>query len=559
VINCESLTKAFGLKKGDVVNFKSIKDTLEQLKKLYGNIGYINYSYIPEAKYDTKNKIYDLILTMQPDKQFFVRRINFLGNTKTRDKVMRREFLLEEGKVFNSMALDNSVLRLNRLGFFEKIEEKDYQVKPDEKAGMVDVDIKVKEKSQQSIGFTGGVSGISGSFLGLNYSTNNFLGRGETIDVNATFGTRQTSYTLSFTEPYFLNTRWNMGVSVFNTRYQYDTYSTFGVTNSNGNSTALFTQRTTGTTLNFSRGLNRSLWSLGTSYTYQDISVDGIAKGFESFALGQFAGYSTGNNQSTLTGIIRSEVTPSVSYNSTNAYFNATQGKSLTLSTGISSEFIGSDFNMVRPSVEYRHFITDKWLSHGRNVFAFNLQLQYIQSYGNSSVPFFDRFFIGGENTIRGFDVRSISPIAVLSTRQFDIYGNPIIDAKTGLPKVTQSQPFAVGGDTVGIFNFEYRIPIAGPLSMSVFYDEGIARAMRKESMGNFGASSVDVIPSTNSTLRGSTGVEIGFLLPMVNAPFRLIFAYNPQRLNEAITTTNGVFNIHEPQKDVKFTVGRSF
>jgi outer membrane protein insertion porin family len=102
VLNCEALTKAFPVKPGDIVNFKQIKDTLEEFKKLYGNIGYINYSYIPETDYNIKNKTYDLTLVMQPDKQFFVRRINFLGNTKTRDKVMRREFILEEGKLFSS-------------------------------------------------------------------------------------------------------------------------------------------------------------------------------------------------------------------------------------------------------------------------------------------------------------------------------------------------------------------------------------------------------------------------------------------------------------------------
>ena len=127
--------------------------------------------------------------------------------------------------------MDVSVLRLNQLGFFEKIEEKDYEVKPDEKAGTVDVSVKVKEKSQQSIGLQGGISGISGSFIGLNYSTNNFMGRGESLDFNITAGTRTTDFTISFTEPYFLDSRWSMNASVFNQRYRYDTYSAFGVTN----------------------------------------------------------------------------------------------------------------------------------------------------------------------------------------------------------------------------------------------------------------------------------------------------------------------------------------
>ena len=559
-LDCEGFTGAFGMKQGDVVNFKAIRDTLEEIKKAYGNYGYINFSYLPETNYDHKNKVYDLTVTMQPDKMFLVNRINFLGNTKTRDKVMRREFILEEGAPFSSRALEASVLRLNQLGYFEPIEEKDYAVKPNEQTGMVDVDITVKEKSQQSISFSGGVSGISGSFIGANYSTNNFLGRGETIDVSIMGGTRQTNYLVSFSEPHLLDTRWNAGVQFFNTRYRYDTYSTFGLTDYEGNTTELFTQRTTGATFSTSRRVGRTNWSAGASYTYQKIGVNDISPGFESFALGQFIGYTSGDSGTALTGITRSEITPSASYNTTNAYFNATQGTSLYLSSAVSGGIFGGDFSMVRPAMEYRHFITDKWISGGRNVFAFNLQLQYIQSYGNSVVPFFDRFFIGGENTIRGFDIRSISPIAVTSTRQFDFYGNPIIDPKTGLPQTLESAPFAVGGDAVAVFNFEYRVPIAGPLMMAAFYDIGVASALRKNSLGNLGVSSVDIIDGTNNKLRGSTGVEFQFTLPIVNAPFRLIFAYNPQRLSGSITTPNGaVYTLNEPGRDVKFTVGRSF
>ncbi|MCL2877969.1 MAG: outer membrane protein assembly factor BamA [Acidobacteria bacterium] len=559
-LNCEGLTSLFGMKEGDIFNFKAIRDTLELLKKLYGDIGYINYSHLLDPVHDAKNKTYDLTVTLQPDKRFLVNRINFLGNTKTRDKVMRREFLLEEGGLFSSTALEQSVLQLNQLGYFEQIEEKDYTVKPDEKTGMVDVDLTVKEKNQQSISFSGGVSGLSGSFIGANYSTNNFLGRGETIDVSIMGGTRQTNYLVSFHEPHLLDTRWNAGVQFFNTRYRYDSYNTFGMTDYEGNASELFTQRTTGGTLNVSRRIPRTLWSIGSSYTYQKIGVSSIAPGFESFALGQFVGFTSGDANNALSGIIRSEVTPFASFNSTNSYFNATRGKSLSLSAAVAGGILGGDFNMIRPALEYRHFVTDKWISSGRNVFAFNAQLQYIQSYGKSVVPFFDRFFIGGENTIRGFDIRSISPIAVTSTRQLDFYGNPIIDPKTGMPQILESSPFAIGGDSVAIFNFEYRIPVAGPLAMAAFYDIGITRALRKSSIGDFGASTVDIVKGTNSRPRGSTGVEFQFTLPIVNAPFRLIFAYNPQRLSGSITTPNGAtYSINEPKKDIKFTVGRSF
>ena len=561
ILDCERLAAAFGMKEGDIVNFKAVKDTTEMIKKAYGDLGYINFSHLPKEEYDHKNKIYNLTLTMQPDKMFTVNRINFLGNTKTRDKVMRRVFALEEGHVFSSTRLEQSVLMLNQLGYFEPIEEKDYTVKPNEQTGMVDVDITVKERSQQSISFSGGVSGISGSFIGANYSTNNFLGRGETIDVSIMGGTRQTNYLLSFTEPHLFDTRWNTAIQFFNTRYRYDTYSTFGLTDYEGRSSELFTQRTTGATLSLQRPVPRTLfWNIGGSYTYQKIGVSDIAPGFESFALGQFTGFTSGDASDALSGIIRSEVTPIVRYNSTNAYYNPTQGKSFFMSAAIAGGILGGDFNMIRPAMEYRHYISDKWLSGGRNVFAFNLQLQYIQSYGKSAVPFFDRFFLGGENDIRGFDIRSISPIAVTLTKQVDFKGDPIIDPKTGLPQTLESSPFAIGGDSVGVFNFEYRIPIVGPLTMSGFYDIGITRAMRKSSLGDLGASTISIIDGTNNKLRGSTGVEFQFTLPIVNAPFRLIMAYNPQRLSGPITTPSGAtYNIKEPRKDIKFTVGRSF
>lgn len=560
ILKCEALQKAFGLNKGDVVNFKKIKDALEQIKKLYGNFGYINWAYIPEQSFDSKAKTMDLILNFQPDAQFYVHRITFVGNTKTRDKVMRREFALEEGKVFSQQALDVSVLRLNQLGFFDKIEEKDYEVKPDDKTKTVDVNIKVKEKSQQSIGLTGGVSGISGSFLGVNYTTNNFMGRGETLEVSVMGGTRTTSYILSFTEPYLFDTRWSMGISLFNTRYRYDTYSLYGLTNlTGGTPTELFTQRTTGATLTLNRRLGYTFWSLGSSYTYQKIQIARIAAGFEPYALGQVVGFAPGGDpKAALNGIYRSEFTPMLSYNSTNSFFNPTRGSSMSLSVAMAGGILGGDFNMVRPTIEYRHFFPDKWLSHKRNTFGFRFLGEYVQAYGKSSVPFFDRFFIGGETTIRGFDIRSISPMAISSTAALDSNGKPIVDLNSGLRRIDRNI-ISIGGDAMGIFNAEYRIPIAGPLSVAGFYDVGLSRVTNSDTIRNFGSSKIDLIGSTNNVIRGSTGVEIQFLLPVVSAPFRLIFAYNPQTFDGIIHVGAIPIQAREPRHDIKFTIGRSF
>lgn len=556
----EVMERAIGVKKGDIFNYKKVQDAIEQIKKLYGNLGYINWASIPNVDFDEKNKTINLTLTFVEDKQFFVNRITFSGNTKTRDKVIRREFVLEERNVFSSYLLDTSVQRLNQLGFFDRIEEKDYEVKPNDKTKLVDVSVKLKEKSQQSIGLTGGVSGISGSFLGLNYVTNNFLGKGESLEFSVTGGTRTTDFVVSFTEPYFMDTRTTLGISVFNQRFRFDTFTIFGFTDFvTGRPSELFTRRTTGATVTASRPLGRSWWRLGASYSYQKIGIGRIAPGYETFALGQLLGFAPGGDEkAALKGIIRSEFTPMLSYNTTNHYFSPTQGSSLTLSVAVAGGFLGGDFNMIRPAVEYRKFFPDRWLSGRRNTIGFRLLGEYVQAYGNSTVPFFDRFFVGGETTIRGFDIRSISPMAISSTPIRDSLGNAIIDLNNGLPRIDRSI-ISIGGDTLGIFNSEYRIPIAGPLSVSAFYDVGISSVSRPKGLGNFGTSTIELLSSTNHVVRGSTGVEIQFLLPVVSAPFRLIFAYNPHTFDGIVTVGTIPIHAREPRKDIKFTIGRSF
>ena len=123
-----------------------------------------------------------------------MRRIDFSGNTTTRDKVIRREILLDEGDMFNTRLWELSILRLNQLGYFEVLKEDEAaDIKRDTKTNTVDITLKVKERGKNSIGLNGGVSGIAGSFVGFNYSTNNFLGLGETLSLDSQLGTRMRS------------------------------------------------------------------------------------------------------------------------------------------------------------------------------------------------------------------------------------------------------------------------------------------------------------------------------------------------------------------------------
>ena len=121
---------------------------------------------------------------MDEGHQFFVRRIDFSGNTTTRDKVIRRQLLIDEGEIFNNRLWELSILRLNQLGYFEPLKAEDAaDIKRDTKTNTVDITLKVKERGKNSIQLNGGVSGIAGSFVGASYSTNNFLGLGETLSL----------------------------------------------------------------------------------------------------------------------------------------------------------------------------------------------------------------------------------------------------------------------------------------------------------------------------------------------------------------------------------------
>ena len=160
------------------------------MRNLYGDFGYIDF--VPEPAFDLMPDSGNMDMTMTADegKQFFVRRIDFSGNTTTRDKVIRRELMIDEGDMFNSSLWDLSILRLNQLGYFEVLKDEDAADIKHTGTNTVDITLKVKERGKNSIGLNGGVSGIAGSFVGASYSTNNFLGLGETLSLSSQIGTR---------------------------------------------------------------------------------------------------------------------------------------------------------------------------------------------------------------------------------------------------------------------------------------------------------------------------------------------------------------------------------
>src|SRR5205807_1969353 len=218
--NAALLRQLFPMKDGETFDTHLIQKGLENLRKAYGQIGYINFTAVPDFKIDDDKKLITMNVDVEEGKAFYIRRIEFQGNTTTRDRVVRRELLVQEGQVFNSQLWDLSVLRLNQLNYFEPLKaEDDTERKIDDQNGTVDLVVKVKEKGKNSIGLTGGVSGLAGSFIGLNYQTNNFLGLGETLTVEGSVGNRSRNILFGFTEPYLKDRPIQLGFTVHNRKF----------------------------------------------------------------------------------------------------------------------------------------------------------------------------------------------------------------------------------------------------------------------------------------------------------------------------------------------------
>ena len=261
VKNVKALRATFAVKDGEWFNATLIGKGLENLKKAYGQLGYINFGAIPKPSFDEEKKTVSMVIDIDEGKPFYVSRIEFQGNTITRDKVIRRELMLEEGQVYNSQLWEYSLLRLNQLEYFEPLKvDQDSEAHQDAEAGTVDLLLKVKEKGKNSIGLNGGMSGLSGAFLGVNYQTNNFLGLGETLSLQGNLGSVSRQFIFGFTQPYVRNRPLNVGFQIFNTKqdfnaaknYQASTGQSANLTAAQQSLTQNYNQASTGLTFSVS-------------------------------------------------------------------------------------------------------------------------------------------------------------------------------------------------------------------------------------------------------------------------------------------------------------------
>ena len=723
----ETIRNIIGLSKGDVANGEKIGKALyENLKKYYGQQGFIEYTAEPTPTFkDNPQKpdegIVDFTIAIEEGKQFSLRRLEFIGNTFTRDNVLRREVLLNEGDIYNQTAWEYSIVKLNQLGYFDPIDkDKDADFKTNEEEASVDLNLKVSERGRQQISFNGGLSGIGGSFFGLEYSTNNLLGRGEILSLNMSAGNRQKYIQFSFTEPYIKNRPVTAGFSVFGYTQKFFGEGTFlsqniaaqqGLSGSqvdflNVSEENLFTRTSFGGSLFASAPLSEfyrkrrftQFSRIGASYQFSTSSV-------KDPAVNQ--GSTCGNGGSTTStnpqfipviycqpNIITSRGTLSFAYDTRNASVDPTMGRELSFQVALAG--LGGDVRTYQPTLSYTQFIPiRRKKSDHPEVFGFRIITGTVGSFATSAkvknsnslafvdgVPIFERFFLGDEFTIRGYNVRSISPLAPLDTfvtsKDVVVAANPsgTPDVIAGVPATAAtvgtftgitgsnvariSNSFTpIGADTQVLGNFEYRIPVIGnTVGLAAFADIGTAFNLRSKKDQFFNSNFLDDQPFLSSVgfircaraavgiaaaslstlaacnantdlalvvnnfgvpglvlrdnrlittteldnaqrsagfdpttglpfgfqqvfLRGQTqtntavrlsqslfskfgdyraslGMEVRVQVPVINVPFRLIFAYNPKARKDQFI--NGIpFVFSEKKRVIRFSVGRTF
>jgi outer membrane protein insertion porin family len=604
----------FKMDNGDVFSTAKLRDGIKNLTKLYGDFGYIDFVPEPEVDIVPGTDTVDLTLTADEGKQFFVRRIEFTGNTTTRDKVIRRELLLDEGDIYSARLWDASLLRLNQLGYFEVLKENEsYELKRNPNANTVDILLKVKERGKNQIGLNGGVSGIAGSFVGFNYSTNNFLGLGETLSLESQLGTRVRDVVLGFTEPHVLDSQVLLGFNVYIRRYNYDQAreaSVLSNTNLSAYYNALgsqnllnYVQDSKGASISASYPIKRSFARVGVSFAYDISNITTKTLGATNYF--QYLYFNQISGPNALDGVKTAHITPSYTYNSKNHPLNPTGGKSIFASIDFASTFLGGTVDTIRPSLDMQYFhVSPKWK---KNVLAFHFLGSTYTGYANHVIPPYSRTYIGGEQDVRGFDFYGISPIAFLASNANTPILNPNGTQRTqvininGIPSTVNStqniptyQIITPGGDTQAVGNFEYRIPIFGPVTMALFYDIGLNKILYPNQLRMNGqriddlnaafpqaafSGKVLIAPHTQD-IRMSTGIEFQVLLPIVQAPFRIYYALNPARVYENIQTPiaadrsyfpnsasylNAVsqygvnYPFHEKRGTFRFTIGRTF
>jgi outer membrane protein insertion porin family len=489
VLPADTLRRLFDLEEGSDYREHRVRRGFERARELYGAGGYYEFTGYPDLapRAGVTPPTIDVTMRLTEGRQYFVGRIDFAGNTHTRDTVIRREIGLLEGGVFNTEQMKYSVRRLNQLGFFKPLDEKALQVeRAPGTTDRVNIKVTVEEQNRNQLTFGAGASQYDGIFGNFAYTTSNFLGKGESVTASLQFGSRARNYQLSFSEPFLFGRPITAGGSAYSRKVDYAL---------NG-PTIDYSEARTG--LSVSNGMAwRRFSRLFLSYGYEIVDTLMTAELRKSLNTPDAPRLVEDGR------FVQSSVTPSFVHNTVDNPFAPRQGKRLTVSYQYAGGVLGGNSDFVKPEIEGVLYVPVT----ARTALGIRANAGKIWNFGSRALPYYQRYFLGGEQQIRGVDVRTIGPL--------------------------NQNNAALGGTAFVLFNAEYYYDILPQVRALAFHDAGQAFDERQ---------SLDL-----RQLRTSSGFEVRITMPVINVPFRLIYYWNVYR------------DAFQPARGFRFAVGTTF
>lgn len=523
-----ALREMLRAKPGDVFQRAELALDLQRVRTLYRDAGYAHVEADPETNLDPENEFVDVIVPIRRGPLVHIERISVRGNTKTRDKVMRREMEVEEGDLFSETKLEDSRRRIISLGYFERV---DFSTEEGTEHDKIRVNIEVVERPTGTFQVGAGFSSIENFIATAQVQQANLFGTGQSLALQAQVSGLRQLINVRFYEPYFLDSDFSLSVDVYD---QLRIYNDFSQTSLGGSAT-------------FGYALIRPHTFASLTYTGEYDKVSTVSR---STFLGTSSAVSV-FRRLPLANLFRDGMTsslrPALTYDTRDNRLFPSSGMFLRGSVEWASPQLGSDNEFLRYSGIGRFYYS----LGGGFVAKLNTSLGYVTSPNPEGVPIFARFFLGGIFDMRGYRLRTIGPRLPLAS-QLDPNAPPIRDGAN------------IGGNLMYYQNLELEIPIIEKVGVRgvVFTDAGnawnteslycnAARGQSQqsngslESLGVYAANDPCFSMDSLTRLRTSWGLGLRWFSPM--GPLRFEWGFPIKRL------------AYEESSVFEFTIGNFF
>jgi outer membrane protein insertion porin family len=406
-ISHDEIIKNLLTKKGDIYNVTQLRQDIITVGDLFSAKGFAYADVNPITKIDDNARVVDLSIDVDKGKKVYVGNINMLGNIKTRDNVIRREFRLKEGEVFDGSKLKRSKQRINNLNFFEDVK---IDTQRGENPELIDILATVTEKPTGSFTIGAGFSSIENLIFTTSVAQNNLFGNGHRVNLTASLSSIRTNFNLNLTEPRLFDSEISAGIDAFNQRQNF----------------LSFDKKTSGT--GFRLGKNITEYeSLSLGYRFENVEITGVSAANTTAFI---------QNQTRRT----SRLSPTYVYDSRDNFLNPTKGWRHVVGFQFAG-LGGAKFTRSQYEITYYYPLLGKLVGAG------HARINFAEGYGGETLPAFERYFMGGPTSLRGFTIRDVGPK--------DTDGDPL------------------GGSQALLLNLEAQYPFTKSLRGFVFYDRG--------------------------------------------------------------------------------------